>query len=77
MGFTGFGLLPLYVAYLNGKGPGDVCSEIVHGGHSCLQAWKPWPWARAGTALVIAWPGQTPWVAAKALLPDSGRSLDR
>ncbi len=54
---TGLGLTPLYVAYLDREGPGNVCSEIAHGGHSCLQAWDPWPWAAgagswAGTALV-------------------------
>ena len=49
---TGLGLVPLYVAYLNRAGPGTVCSAIAHGGHSCLQAWNPWPWVAAGTALV-------------------------
>ena len=42
---TGLGLTPPHVAYLNREGPGNVCSAIAHGGHSCLQAWNPWPWA--------------------------------
>ncbi len=49
---AGLGLAPLFVAYLNREGPGNVCSEVAHGGHSCLQAWNPWPWAAAGTSLV-------------------------
>ena len=53
LGFlAGLGLTPLYVAHLNREGPGNVCSEIAHRRHSCLQAWNPRPWEAVGTALV-------------------------
>ena len=60
--------LPLYVAYLNREGPGNVCSAIAHGGHSCLQAWNPWPWAAAGTSLVAV--GITLFLALVPPLPE-------
>jgi hypothetical protein len=79
---SGFGLVPLYVAYLNRGGPGDVCTASG-GGQSCLTEWSPWPWFIAGAVMVAlgitvfvgvrnalspspAGPGQPP--------PPSGRS---
>jgi hypothetical protein len=48
---SGFGLVPLYVAYLNRGGPGDVCTTSG-GGQSCLTEWSPWPWLIAGAVMV-------------------------
>jgi hypothetical protein len=48
---SGFGLVPLYVAYLNRGGPGDVCTTSG-GGQSCLTEWSPWPWFIAGAVMV-------------------------
>ncbi len=49
---SGLGLVPLFVAYLNRGGPGDVCTTSVSGGQSCTSEWSPWPWLGAGLALV-------------------------
>jgi hypothetical protein len=48
---SGLGLVPLYVAYLNRGGPGDVCSTST-GGQICITEWSPWPWFTAGVALI-------------------------
>jgi hypothetical protein len=48
---AGLGLPPLYVAYLNRAGPGNVCTAIS-GGTTCTQEFDPWPWLIAGLALV-------------------------
>jgi len=58
---SGLGLVPLYVAYLNRGGPGDVCSSAA-AGQICTTEGSPWPWFAAGVALIIA------GVAAFALL---------
>jgi hypothetical protein len=44
---TGAGIIPLYVAYLNRGGPGNVCTTWATGG-SCTQETSPWPWVAAG-----------------------------
>jgi hypothetical protein len=49
---SGLGLVPLFVAYLNRGGPGDVCTTSATGGQSCTTEWSPWPWLGAGLALV-------------------------
>jgi len=49
---SGLGLVPLFVAYLNRGGPGDVCTTSASGGQSCDTEWSPWPWLGAGLALV-------------------------
>ena len=50
---TGFGLIPLYVAYLNRAGPGNVCTTSALG-QSCTQEMDPWPWVAAGLCLAGA-----------------------
>jgi hypothetical protein len=50
---TGLGLPPLYVAYLNRNGPGNVCTSS-HGVQNCIQALNPWPWLGATVVLVTA-----------------------
>jgi hypothetical protein len=47
---TGAGIIPLYVAYLNRGGPGNVCTTWATGG-SCMQEMSPWPWVAAGMFL--------------------------
>jgi hypothetical protein len=48
---SGLGLVPLYLAFLNRGGPGDICSSSA-GGQSCITEWSPWPWLIAGILLV-------------------------
>ncbi|HEX9032294.1 MAG TPA: hypothetical protein VF834_10655 [Streptosporangiaceae bacterium] len=48
----GLGIVPLYVAYLNRSGPGDVCTSIAGGGQECTQEWTPWPFLASGLLLV-------------------------
>lgn len=43
---------PLYVAWLNRSGPGEVC-ESVDGGVRCLEQWSPWPLVAVALVLVI------------------------
>jgi hypothetical protein len=50
---SGLGLVPLYVAYLNRDGPGEICSTTSQG-QECTTAWSPWPWLVAGLLLVGA-----------------------
>ena len=47
---SGAGLVLLYIAYLNRRGAGEVCSSIP-GGESCTTEWSPWPWFGVGIAL--------------------------
>lgn len=48
---AGAGLMTLYIAYLNRRGPGMVCTTTQTGG-SCVQEWSPWPFVAAGLCLV-------------------------
>jgi len=50
---TGFGLVPLYVAYLNRSGPGNVCTTTAVS-QSCIQEMSPWLWLGAGLCLAGA-----------------------
>jgi hypothetical protein len=50
---AGLGLISLAIAYLNRKGPGQVCTTTV-AAQSCTTEWSPWPWLAAGTVLLIA-----------------------
>jgi hypothetical protein len=50
---AGLGVVPLYVAYLNRGGPGNVCSTSASG-QSCTTEWSPWPWLGAGVLLITA-----------------------
>lgn len=50
---AGAGLPPLYVAYLNRAGPGDIC-VATSTGQTCVAEWNPWPWLAAGLALAAA-----------------------
>jgi hypothetical protein len=50
---TGSGLVPLYVAYLNRSGPGNVCTTSALS-QSCTQEMGPWPWVAAGLCLAGA-----------------------
>ena len=48
---AGAGLMPLYIAYLNRRGPGMACTTTPTGG-SCVQEWSPWPFLAAGLCLI-------------------------
>jgi hypothetical protein len=47
----GLALAPLYIAWLNRGGPGQVCT-VSATGTTCLDAWSPWPFVAVGVALV-------------------------
>jgi hypothetical protein len=76
---SGLGLVPLYIAFLNRGGPGDVCTSSASG-QSCISEWSPWPWFVAGVLLVCAGailftrlrPAATPPAAAPPAIPPSG-----
>lgn len=50
---AGVALVPLFVAWLNRRGPGTVCTTL-RSGLSCQEQWSPWPFAVAGVALLGA-----------------------
>jgi hypothetical protein len=51
---TGAGIVPLYVAWLNRAGPGEVCRPLGGGGQDCMDEWSPWPWLVVGVGLFVA-----------------------
>ena len=48
---SGLGLPPLYVAYLNRQGPGNICTSFSSG-QSCVQEYSPWPWLTGAVLLI-------------------------
>jgi ABC-type Fe3+-siderophore transport system permease subunit len=48
---AGAGVGPLFVAYLNRDGPGDVCTVTARSS-ACVGEWSPWPWMAVGLVLV-------------------------
>jgi uncharacterized membrane protein HdeD (DUF308 family) len=50
---SGLGLISFAVAYLNRKGPGQVCTTTATA-QSCSTEWSPWPWLTAGIVLISA-----------------------
>lgn len=42
---------PLYIAWLNRRGPGVIC-EAIEGGVQCTQEASPWPFVGGGVVLV-------------------------
>ena len=42
---------PLYLAWLNRRGPGEVCSHMGTD-VSCVEEWSPWPFAVVALALI-------------------------
>lgn len=61
---SGFGLIPLYVGYLNRDGPGTVCHAIA-GGQQCDSEWNPVPWLAVGALLVAAGIALFIWLRAR------------
>ena len=49
----GLAVAPLWIAWLNRDGPGDVCTTTATT-QSCAEQWSPWPFAVVGVALVVA-----------------------
>ena len=49
---SGAGLVPLYVAYLNRSGPGEVCAQ-TRTEQRCQEMWSPWPWLAVGLFLTL------------------------
>jgi hypothetical protein len=43
-----------YVAWLNRRGPGDVCTSLPGGGQDCTDEWSPWPFVVVGLVLLVA-----------------------
>jgi hypothetical protein len=50
---SGAGAVPLYVAWLNRQGPGQVCTSTAVSTH-CVSEWSPWGWLIFGIVLVAA-----------------------
>jgi len=50
---SGAGAVPLYVAWLNRNGPGEVCTKTAASSH-CVEEWSPWGWLVVGAVLVAA-----------------------
>lgn len=50
----GAALIPLYIAYLNRHGPGQVCRTVGSAGTECTDAWNPWPFFAIGVLLIAA-----------------------
>jgi hypothetical protein len=48
---AGAGVGPLFVAYLNRDGPGDVCTVTARS-VACVGEWSPWPWLAVGVVLL-------------------------
>jgi len=57
-GYPGFiagaGVPLLYVAWLNRRGPGNICTRYARGGQSCVEQMTPWPWFILGAGLLAA-----------------------
>jgi hypothetical protein len=47
----GGSVAPFYVAWLNRRGPGEVCEQIENGVR-CSEQWSPWPLVGVGLILV-------------------------
>ena len=50
---TGLGALPLALAWLNRRGPGQFCTEGVTGASACVAQSNPWPFVLVGAVLVV------------------------
>ena len=50
---SGLGIGPLYMAFINRSGPGDICSSTATS-LSCVSEVSPWPWFVIGVVLAIA-----------------------
>ena len=50
---SGLGLISFAIAYLNRKGPGQVCTTTTTT-QTCITEWSPWPWLAAGIVLISA-----------------------
>lgn len=49
---AGFGLVALYLAWLNRGGPGTVCHTTATSSE-CGDQWSPWPFVAVGVLLVV------------------------
>jgi hypothetical protein len=49
---AGMGLVSIYVAYVQRRGPGPVCYQTATGGSGCDEYLNPWPWLVVGVVLV-------------------------
>ena len=50
---TGLAALPLSLAWLNRRGPGQYCTEGVTGASACVVQSHPWPFVLVGVVLVV------------------------
>ena len=49
----GLAVAPLWLAWLNKDGPGEVCTTTATS-TSCAEQWSPWPFAASGVVLLVA-----------------------
>ncbi len=49
---SGLGLVPLWVAWTNRAGPGEVCTQTATA-IQCTELYDPWPWALVGGGLAV------------------------
>ncbi|GEK22273.1 hypothetical protein [Cellulomonas xylanilytica] len=50
---TGLGALPLAIAWLNRRGPGQYCAGGVTGASDCVAQSNPWPFVLVGVVAVV------------------------
>ena len=50
---SGAGAIPVYVAWLNRRGPGEVCTSTARSTH-CVEEWNPVLWLIFGVVLVVS-----------------------
>jgi hypothetical protein len=50
---TGLGALPLALAWLNRRGPGQYCTDGVTGASACVVQANPWPFVVVGVVLAL------------------------
>ena len=73
---AGMGLVSMYVAYVQRRGPGTVCYQTATGGSGCEEYLNPWPWLVVGVVLVsVALVGHMRMMrSARQELPAAGAS---
>lgn len=71
----GVATAPCYIAWLNRRGPGEICMQST-GGMSCVEQWDPLPFVTAGIALALAGLALT-WLALRPTTDRHPSDVDR